>query len=85
MVWGPRSGAPPTRHTWKLRHIQGYLAHKKATHPRTHQRALGTVLLQGPKRALLLMSEVPRRLDHSSPGVRAINRKKRKDTGVSRS
>ena len=39
---------------------QGYPAHKKPRPPlEDHHRALGTVLRQGPKRRLFLMSEVP--------------------------
>ena len=39
--------------------LQGYLAHKKQPPPHDHHRALGIVLLQGPRGALFLMSEVP--------------------------
>ena len=39
--------------------IQGYLAHKKHPPLWTLHRALGMVVLWGPRGALLLMSEVP--------------------------
>jgi len=39
--------------------IQGYLAHEKTPTPQDQHRALGIVLLQGPRRGVFLMSEVP--------------------------
>ncbi len=39
--------------------VQGYLAHKKLPSNYDHRRALGMVLLQGPKGGLFLMSEAP--------------------------
>ena len=39
--------------------LLGYLAHKKEPPPQDHRRALGMVLLYGPRGALFLMSEVP--------------------------
>ena len=38
---------------------QGYLTHEKQPPPQDLHRALGIVLLQGPRGALFLMSEVP--------------------------
>ena len=42
-----------------MRQIQGYLAPKKQPPPQDHHRALGMVLLLGPRGALFLMREVP--------------------------
>ena len=42
-----------------VRPLQGYLAHKKSPPPQDHHRALDILLLQGPRGALFLMSEVP--------------------------
>ena len=39
--------------------LQGYLAHKKQPTSPDHHRALNIALLQGPRSALFLMSEVP--------------------------
>ena len=39
--------------------IQGYLAHKKTPTPWDHHMTLGIVLLQGPRRGVFLISEVP--------------------------
>ena len=39
--------------------LQGYLAHKKVPPPPDHRRALGIVLLYGPRRKQFFMSEVP--------------------------
>jgi len=43
----------------KMTPVQGYLAHKKLPPPQDHLRALGIVLLYGPRRKQFLMSEVP--------------------------
>ena len=40
-------------------HLQGYLAHKKPPPPYYYLRALGIVLLQGPREWRFLMSDVP--------------------------
>ena len=45
--------------TLRAKRVQGYLAHKKPPPPQDFHRALGIVLLQGPKGARFLMSEVP--------------------------
>ena len=39
--------------------LQGYLAHKTQHPPWDHHRALGIVLLKGPRERLFLVSEVP--------------------------
>ena len=39
--------------------VQGYLAYKNSPPPLDHRRALGTGLLQGPRRGWSLMSVVP--------------------------
>jgi hypothetical protein len=44
--------------------MQGYLAHRKQQTPlQDHQKARGKVLLQGPREALFLISEVPLQSD----------------------
>jgi len=39
--------------------LQGYLTHTNLPPPYDHRRALGIGLLQGPRRGVFLMSEVP--------------------------
>ena len=39
--------------------LQEYLAHKKQPPPQEHHRTLDIVPLQGPRRGVLLMREVP--------------------------
>ena len=42
-----------------FKEAQGYLAHKRLPPPLDHRRVLGIVLIEGPRRALFLMREVP--------------------------
>ena len=48
--------------------IQGYLAHEKLSPPQDHHRALGMVLLKGPRGGGALMSEVQGYLGHTEQG-----------------
>ena len=47
------------RHIAGFLRIQGYLAHTKQPPPKDHRRTLGKVLLQGSRRGVVLISEVP--------------------------
>jgi hypothetical protein len=57
--------------------LQGYLAHKKPPPPLRLPRALGIVLLQGPRGALFLVSQAPlhpQRFIHSASGRPSAHR-----------
>ena len=44
---------------WELENLKDLKDHQKLLPPRDHPRALGIVLLHGPRRKLCLMGEVP--------------------------